>query len=206
MTSGTYSTSKICSMTVEIRFAWRSDQNLKSSGSRVSASTTVATSPCWQDIGMRDGSESRHRGTILLRQFRTETKSSVSGTSTSQRPCQIATETRREQQLKLTVYFYRLRGGHNVVLPVVVIADLTQVESGEQFHPEMSYLVDSCFPWQCVTPESDFPGLRTRRWCPDLNRDLTIPFIAMYGHPHPHRGNLCHRFVLVCPNLEGPYH
>ena len=41
---------------------------------------------------------------------------------------------RLEQNCRLTVYFYRPRGGHNVVFPVVVIADLTQVGSGKQFH------------------------------------------------------------------------
>jgi hypothetical protein len=98
---------------------------------------------------------------------------------------------RRELKLKLTVYFYRLCGGHNVVFPVVVIADLVRVELAERSHAETYYLVDSCLPWQCATPENDFPGLRIRRCRSHLREHFTIPLVPMYGHPHPHRGSVC---------------
>lgn len=131
MTAGTYSTPNICSITIEIRFACRSDQNLKSSISRASSSTVVSSSLCWQDIGMRDGSESKHRGTILFRQFLTETKSSDSGTSTIGIVLDQGGDPPGTGVCKPTVYFYRLRDRHNVVFPIVVIADLFPVGSGQ---------------------------------------------------------------------------
>lgn len=94
-TSGTYSTSKICLIAEHIRFACISSQKLKSSGSRSSGfafpsalvtsdntsvsgakSTSAGTkaSGIWQDKGIKDGSESRQRGTTCKRVSLTKVK------------------------------------------------------------------------------------------------------------------------------------
>lgn len=91
MTSGAYSTSKICLMAVDIRLACCSDQKLKSSlrcsssvssgGSTLSSEGVFST---LHDNGIKEGSESRHNGTIRMRVLRTETKLNSGGLSTRQ--------------------------------------------------------------------------------------------------------------------------
>lgn len=108
-TSGAYSTSKICLIATQIRFAWRSDQKLKSSGSLSSVSESsglrmplllVSVTKevvnelllpasdndvvALQESGIRDGSESKHSGTMRIRLRRTLGRSICSGRSTVQ--------------------------------------------------------------------------------------------------------------------------
>ena len=97
MTSGAYSTSKICLMAVDIRLACCSDQKLKSSlrcsssvssgavsdAGRGSALSCEGVFSILHDNGIKEGSESRHNGTIRMRDLRTETKLNSGGLSTT---------------------------------------------------------------------------------------------------------------------------
>lgn len=114
-TSGAYSTSKICFIAIQILLAWRSDQKLKSSGSLSSVSESSewrvsllpgpvmeegAEEPLLhlfssddvdrQEIGIKDGSESRHNGTMRMRLQRTFERSRFPGRSTIQRIIQFS--------------------------------------------------------------------------------------------------------------------
>jgi hypothetical protein len=96
-TSDAYSTSKSCSMAKHMRLACRSDQKLKSSGSRSSVSWSSGVKDgafelgvlgilgALQETGIKDGSESRQRGTMCMSDSRTEVKSSPVGLSTKSR-------------------------------------------------------------------------------------------------------------------------
>ena len=79
-TSGTYSTLNACSIAVQIRFAWRSDQNRKSSGSRAASdghrsSASAASRVPPHDSGIRRGSLSKHSGMMSARHARIDTTS-----------------------------------------------------------------------------------------------------------------------------------
>ena len=73
--------SNACSIASEMRFACRSDQNRKSSGSRPSS---PAGESGLHDWGMRDGSLSRQSGTMCIRLRRTLSYVSSRGLSTAQ--------------------------------------------------------------------------------------------------------------------------
>lgn len=82
-TSGAYSTSNVCLIAPHILFACRSDQKLKSSGSRSSfASKDACISGVRQDSGIRDGSESKQSGTMRIKLRRMESKLCSVGLST----------------------------------------------------------------------------------------------------------------------------
>ena len=90
MTSGAYSTSKICLIDVDIRLACRSDQKLKSSlrysssvSSGIASDARRGEGVFLHDNGIKEGSESRHNGTIRMRELRTETKLNSEGLSTT---------------------------------------------------------------------------------------------------------------------------
>jgi hypothetical protein len=92
MTSGAYSTSKICLMDIDILLACCSDQKLKSSLRYSSSVSSGIVSDARRgegvfstlhDNGIKEGSESRHNGTIRMRDLRTETKLNSEGLSTT---------------------------------------------------------------------------------------------------------------------------
>ena len=112
ITSGAYSTSKICLMAADIRLACCSDQKLKSSSRcSLSVSRSVGSGAVsdgalfWKgawtslhDNGIKEGSESRHNGTIRMRDLRTETKLNSEGLSTTYKQMCLVNLKKREKK------------------------------------------------------------------------------------------------------------
>lgn len=113
ITSGAYSISKICFIAADIRFACCSDQKLKSSESRYSLSVSMGSDGAdagraaelffeavgiLHDNGIREGSESRHNGTMRMRDSRTETKLTSEGLSTKRQTCLVSVKRKAEKK------------------------------------------------------------------------------------------------------------
>ena len=134
-TSCAYSTPNISRTARAIRHACRADQNRKSSGSPLSSSLSSADPFvfCFVELGINDGSPSRHSGTTCASAERTDSKSTFSGRFTKA-PIYICDlgYARREKKDGRTVYFDRTFKRKHIIFPVMVVPHLVVPDSPRQ--------------------------------------------------------------------------
>jgi hypothetical protein len=155
ITSGANSMSRTVRMACAMRCAWRSDQKRKSS----SSSSVLAPIPgSAEERGMSDGSESSARVTIFRSQQRIELKSRASGLSTIRASViSLGGWVIGRKSMEHTVNLYRPNMRNDVVLPVLVISNLSLVSHHYPNRKEkLKHLVFSCSPRQCILLKHNF--------------------------------------------------
>jgi len=89
------------------------------------------------------------------------------------------------------VYFYWTIHAHDIVLSIMVIANLrrNRRESWSVYNHEVVYLITPNKPWECIAFERDGSLRRVTMgaWCSGkTQRDITVPLFIVDRQPHAH--------------------